>query len=147
MKFYDTHQKQNEYDEQTRIFLSNTGSSIIFNTLSDEEKENERKKTDWIFGIPYRVKIRRGNRSFSFIFHDSINNEREGKRPTDYDVLACLQKYDVGTIDDFVSEFGYTFETWEDVKKVQKTYKAVKREYNNVMRLFGDVIDALQEIQ
>lgn len=145
--FYDTHKDQNEYDEQARIFLSNTNTVIKYDYLDYEQEEKERRKTDWTFGILYRVKIKRGNRSFSFVFHDSVYNANNGKKPTDYSVLACIQKYDVGSIDDFVSEFGYKFETWEDVKKVQRIYKAVTREYKNVMRVFGDVIEQLREIQ
>jgi hypothetical protein len=56
------------------------------------------------------------------------------KAPTMYDVLTCLQKYDVGTFDDFCSEFGYS----EDSRKAEKTYKAVLEEYNAMRLLFSD---------
>jgi len=66
------------------------------------------------------------------------------KAPTAYDVLACLQKYDVGTFEDFCSEFGYD----EDSRKAFKIYKAVIREWKNVELLFTEEqIEKLQEIQ
>lgn len=64
--------------------------------------------------------------------------------PTAYDVLACLQKYDVGTFEDFCGEFGYD----TDSKTAEKTYNAVVNEYTNVCKLFTDTeIEQLQEIQ
>ena len=87
---------------------------------------------------------RNTRKSMRVWFYQSIKDmERE---PTAYDVLATLQKYDVGTIDDFVAEFGYEVNSWKDVKRIEKTYKAVRREYNNVVRVFNDCMDALQEI-
>ncbi len=68
----------------------------------------------------------------------------KGQAPTSYDVLACLQKYDVGTFEDFCGEFGYD----TDSKTAEKTYKAVVNEYTNVCKLFTDAeIEQLQEIQ
>ena len=64
--------------------------------------------------------------------------------PSAYDVLACLQKYDVGTFENFCSEFGYDV----DSRKAEKIYKAVCDEFTNVERLFSpDEIEILQEIQ
>ena len=63
-----------------------------------------------------------------------------------YDVLACLQKYDVGTIDDFQSEFGYEINSYADAKKLEKTYKAVKREYKQVLRVFDNCLEELRNI-
>jgi hypothetical protein len=63
--------------------------------------------------------------------------------PTLYDVLACLQKYDVGTFDDFCGEFGYD----EDSRTAEKTYKAVVKEYDKVCNLFSnDELEVLQMI-
>jgi hypothetical protein len=65
------------------------------------------------------------------------------KQPTAYDVLACLTKNEVGTFEDFCSEFGYD----TDSKKAEKTYNAVVNEYLNVCKLFTDAeIEQLQEI-
>jgi hypothetical protein len=87
----------------------------------------------------FKLKVVRNKKSYTFKFGQSIN---EGyNHPDLYSVLACLTKYDVGTYDDFISEFGY------DVNfNSQKIYKAVCKEYEAVERLFGDVIEELSEI-
>ena len=64
--------------------------------------------------------------------------------PTNYTILSCLQKYEVGTFADFCSEFGYS----EDSRAAEKTYKAVCKEYDNVFKIWNDLeIEKLQEIQ
>ena len=63
--------------------------------------------------------------------------------PSNYSILACLQKYDVGTLEDFCSDFGYD----EDSKKAEKIYNAVCKEYENVCKIWSDEeIELLQEI-
>lgn len=75
--------------------------------------------------------------------HGIVKNDKF-KEPTAYDVLACLQKYDVGSLSDFCSEFGYD----EDSKKAGKVYVAVCKEYDNVCKIWtDDEISQLQEIQ
>ena len=118
----------------------------------------------------YKITLSRGNRKYSFEFGQSIarsgfyasygrqkyelprekmnlkNHELKIVKPiapTLYDVLACLQKYDVGTFEDFCSEFGY--ET--DSRNAKKTYKAVVKEYNKMCSLFNnDELEVLTEI-
>lgn len=64
--------------------------------------------------------------------------------PTLYDVLACLQKYDVGTFEDFCNEFGYD----TDSRTAKKTYKAVVKEYDKMCSLFNnEELEVLTEIQ
>ena len=65
------------------------------------------------------------------------------KEPTAYGVLACLQKYDVGTFENFCGDFGYD----EDSRTAEKTYKAVVKEFDNVCKIWTDEeIEQLQEI-
>jgi len=66
------------------------------------------------------------------------------KEPNSYDVLTCLTKYDHGTFACFCSEYGYD----ENSKIAEKTYKAVKDEYQNLYTLFTDEeLDLMAEIQ
>jgi hypothetical protein len=63
--------------------------------------------------------------------------------PTLYDVLTCLQKYDVGTFENFCSGFGYD----TDSRTAKKTYKAVAKEYDKMCSLFSnDELEVLQLI-
>lgn len=67
----------------------------------------------------------------------------EGSAPTAYDVLAGLTKYDVGSFENFCSDFGYD----EDSRTAEKIYKAVCDEWLNVQRMWTDKeIEALREI-
>jgi len=64
-------------------------------------------------------------------------------KPRMYDILACLQKYDVGTFEDFCGEFGYN----TDSRKAEKIYNAVCEEYKQIAMLFNDEeIELLQMI-
>ena len=78
----------------------------------------------------------------------SIKAKKAEARPTEYDVLACLQKYDVGSMDDFFSEFGYEIKCVEDMTNFINTYNAVVKEYNDVRRCFTEEqIEVMWEIQ
>ena len=80
-------------------------------------------------------------------FWDSAYNTERGIEPTEYDIVACLVKYDVGTIDNFVDEYGYEVKEWADVKRIKNTYNAVKRQYKSLCRCFTpEQIEAMQEI-
>jgi hypothetical protein len=74
----------------------------------------------------------------------SIIKNKDLKVPTAYDVLACLTKYDPGSFENFCSEFGYD----TDSRKAEKTYNAVKQEYDNLARLFNEAeLELMAEIQ
>lgn len=56
------------------------------------------------------------------------------QHPTAYNVLACLQKSDPESFDNFCSEFGYD----TDSKQAEKTHQTVRDEWLNVERLFTE---------
>ena len=127
------------YEHQANDFLSKTNTSIKIEFLKYGSHFTGEKECRNI----YKVKIKRENKSFSFNFGQSINATSKGEKPTNYDILACLQKYDVGSFDDFCSEFGYD----EDSRKAEKTYNGVCKEYNNVCKIWSEEeIELLQEI-
>jgi len=65
------------------------------------------------------------------------------KQPSAYDVLASLQKYEVGTLKDFCGTFGYD----EDSRKAEHIYIAVCKEWDNIKMLYNNKeIEKLQEI-
>lgn len=80
-----------------------------------------------------------------------VNSDRAEKkktaRPTAYDILACLQKYEVGSMDDFMAEFGYEIKSVKDMTNFINTYNAVVKEYNDLCRIFTEEqMDELREI-
>jgi hypothetical protein len=67
------------------------------------------------------------------VYKDWVEN-KNFEIPTAYSILAAITKYDPGTLEDFCNEFGYD----TDSRKAEKTYNAVKNEYQNVAMLFND---------
>lgn len=89
----------------------------------------------------FPVTFTRDGNSMTVRYAQSIKDGNT--EPTAYDVLATIQKYDPGTFEDFCSEYGYD----SDSKAHERIYKAVRKEWNDVDRVFGDCLDELQEIQ
>lgn len=58
----------------------------------------------------------------------------KGEAPTLYDVLACIQKYEVGNFESFCDDFGYE----SDSITAKKTYKSVSKEYDKICSLFSN---------
>ncbi len=133
----------NEYVKIAKDFLKscNAKMTISFKRYGKHfEDDNQYRNI-------YNIRIDRNGMTYTFSFGDSVFNTENHKRPTCYDVLACLQKYPVeSNLDDFCAEYGYKINSYEDVKRISKIHKAVMREYEKVNRIFGDVMDELAEI-
>lgn len=126
------------YEKQANDFLQKTNTTIKVEYLKYDKHFADDKESRHIF----KVIIKRDKKQFSLNFGQSIYNG--AKEPTNYDILSCLQKYDLGTFENFCSEFGYS----EDSRTAEKTYHAVCKEYDNVCKIWSDKeIEELQEIQ
>ena len=76
-----------------------------------------------------------------------LEKEKTKAVPNEYDILACLQKYDVGSMDDFFAEFGYEIKSTKDMTNFINTYNAVVKEYNDLLRIFTEEqMEELREI-
>ena len=100
----------------------------------------------------YEKKYRRSYSALSYNEKVRFQKELKAKRaeaiPTEYDILACLLKYDVGSMDDFMYEFGYEIKCTKDMTDFINTYNAVVKEYQDICRCFTpEQIEAMQEIQ
>lgn len=73
-----------------------------------------------------------------------FNRGRKNKRtPTPYDLLACMQKSEVGTFDQFCSDFGYD----TDSRQAERIYHAVCEEWRKVQAFFTvEEIEQLREV-
>ena len=144
-----------EYVKQAKDFLASCNATMKMMYLGKEANENwgDTKERD-----TYMANIVTPMGNMQVKFYDSIKNTRDNidreytnrprKRPTEYDILACLQKYDVGDIEDFIDEFGYEIKKKGDLKRIMNTYDAVVKEYNDIRRCFTEEqIEAMQEIQ
>ncbi len=67
-----------------------------------------------------------------------------GKRkPSAYDILACLTKYDPETFEEFCASYGYD----TDSRKALETYLAVQKEYEGLRKVLpADAWNDFQEI-
>lgn len=130
----------NEYNKQAEQFLKDTETEFKAKFLKNGFYFDGDKETRNI----YEITLKRGDREYKFKFGTSISDTEKKIKPTPYDVLSCLQKYEIGTFNDFCRDFGYN----EDSIKAEKIYKAVIEEFKNVKILFSDEeIEKLQEIQ
>ena len=135
----------NEYVKQAQDFLKscNATMQITYTGINTNKDWDDKKLRN-----TYSVTITTPKGSMKIKFWDSIYNTEHAIKPTEYDILACLEKYDVGTIDDFVSEFGFEVHEWADIKRIENTYNAVVKEYQDLCRCFTpEQIEAMQEIQ
>jgi hypothetical protein len=125
------------YQQQANDFAKKHGVKLLINSskYGNHFAGDEQKR--FIFNCT----LVRKSQKFTLDFGQSI--AAEDTPPTMYDILTCLTKHDPETFEYFCSEYGYN----TDSINAQKTYKAVKREFNGVNRLFSDVLEQLQEIQ
>ena len=134
----------NEYVKQANDFLEGCNATMKIEYLFEDKNK---LWNDNVYRNVYRARIKTPKGIMSVKFWDSVHNTENNIEPTEYDILACLQKYEVGSFEDFVSEFGYEIDAnnrWE----VKEIYKAVRREYEKVCRCFTEEqIEAMCEIQ
>lgn len=135
-----------QYEHLTDNNLYNKGAYLIANEIGLKMKvgESEYKRyfpSDKDSRYVFKITLKKGGKQYTFNFGQSI---AEGSNePTLYDVLACLTKYDVGTFENFCSDFGYD----EDSRTAEKTYKAVLKEWQAMERLFNsEELELLQLI-
>ena len=130
----------NEYEKEAEEFLVKVGAKmkVDYCGYMRHFKDDKEKRNVW------DVTFSRGDKSMTVRLGQSINESVLINPPTAYDVLSCLTKDDPGDIDEFTSEYGYTK---GEVSEAIKTYNAVCKEYSDVRRVFGDVMDELREIQ
>jgi len=94
----------------------------------------------------FRLTLSRGGKRFYVRFGQSLKDSTGNGDylPTEYDLLTCIQKYDVGSFRDFCGDFGYD----EDSRKAYRTYLLVCAEYGKVINFFtSEELEQLQEIQ
>lgn len=161
----------NEYDKQALAFLTEAGTTCTIEYagyMFNEDWDNQNKHD------LYYVTLKNERGEYRYKYWDSIYNTETNhmnyddymkKHPKvtstyqankelkklqaenkvkEYDVLACLTAYEVGTFEDFCYEFGYD----NDSIKAYKTYVAVCEEWNGLRKVFTyEQLEKLAEIQ
>ena len=134
----------------TRSFSFDFGQSIAnshqFTPLTIYAKNIVNKITEagkLLRGANIRDALKKHGIYSGVIPKDFRKNENFGA-PSEYDVLACLTKYDPESFTAFCHEFGYD----TDSKSAEVVYNAVLNEWHNVAMLWNDnELNQLREIQ
>jgi len=125
------------YQEQVTKFLKDTDTKFEAKYFAYAYYFPQDKEQREI----YKITLKTPKGSYTFKFGQSIASQ--GKKPTPYDVLSCLTKYDVGSFEDFCGEFGYD----TDRRTTKRIFKAVVKEWENISRIYTtEQIALLQEI-
>lgn len=129
----------NTYEKEAEDFLKKTKTKMSVTLLGhfpyfDGDKESR---------DVYEIKFERNGAGYTFQFGQSIIGSNKKKKPTAYDVLACVEKEEVGTFEDFCANFGYS----DDSIKSLKLYGIVTKQSHMIRRMFSDVLEELREIQ
>lgn len=122
----------NNYEKMAKDFCNKHGIKIDFEFYGKTSYPWDIKKLRncWQFTIKNK-----NNDCYTAKFYDSIANTQKGiEKPTEYDLLACLTKYDPCTYENFCNEYGYDI----DDKKSKKIFLAVVKEYEGLCVVFGN---------
>lgn len=139
---WEEREKRNWYDvtittprgKMTFTFWDSIHNTEI-STMTFEEYAKKKLKYNRVENMSYGERIKAKN-DLTRLKADAVPNE--------YDVLACLEKYDMGTFENFCSEFGYD----EDSRTAERIYIAVIKEYKDLTRIFTEEqMEELREIQ
>jgi hypothetical protein len=144
-----------EYEKQANDFLDKTQSELTIDFLRHGKHFDDDAHTRDI----YTVTLRRGSREYGFRFGQSLdkslnpdnwrqsnpyNKKLKKVKPTNYDVLACLNGYSPGTFDYFCDDYGYN----PDSIKAKKTYDSIVNEWFNLESMYtSDELEMLGGIQ
>lgn len=133
----------NEYVKQVQDFLENVGAELTIEYIGIRKPLWGEREVN-----AYWFTIERNNMEYSATFYDSVHNTKMGIEPTEYDILAALQKHEVGTFFNFCEEFGYEVrDKYDEVNEESMAiYRAVIQEELAIAELFEDCMDELREI-
>lgn len=131
---------KDQYIEQAEKFLQDTKTklTIKFDHYGKHFVDDNQSRNI------YKCVLKNADGQYTIKFGDSIQSTRQGEKPSAYDVLSCLTKYDHGTFGDFCDDFG--LDKLDASSK--KIYRGCKKEYNGLNRLFTEKqMELLRDIQ
>lgn len=104
-------------------------------------------KWDYLRDTYKVILTNKASQQYSFIFCTSINDTKNHILPSIYDVLACVQKYEIDSdLQNFVDEFGYEIDSVKSYKEVKTIHKECIKEYQGILKIFGEHLEELQEV-
>ena len=126
----------NEYEQQAQNFLEATDT-----TLSIDYN---------YYGVKcdvYEFTLTTPLGTYSGTFRQSIVNTKAGKKPTPYDILACLDPLYVDSFEKFCSKFDYYDEPITEYPRVKSIYDACVAQDIGLREIYTrEQLKLLQEI-
>lgn len=135
-----------EYDIQAAEFLKKAETNMTI-SRTGEIKGFPFDDHDTLWHYKYQVTLTRHKKQYRFTFYDSHNNWLNNKRPSLYDVRACLEKYEIPYgVYEFAREYGYEIDEIDskEYKRVKKIRDACEEQYDRLYDLFGE--ELMQEL-
>ena len=135
------------YEQQAKDFLELSETTMRIIRIGEvvgfpfDKKDNNKH-------YKYQIILKRKGKMYDFPFYDSFSNFLKDKRPTPYDVLSCIEKYEhYGDVFEFADEFGYPLGSKEDFHRAETIFKNCKEQYESLLDFFGEeLMQKLQEI-
>ena len=124
-------------NEAAREFLADCGVTMTAKFVGHRKHFDDDKEARDV----WRVTIRRGRKSFTVRFGQSIVDSENGIPPCVVDVLCCLQKSDPGSLADWISEWsGKDADdlTVAEHRRLAAQWRAARREWRAADRVLGD---------
>ena len=136
-----------EYEVQAIEFLKKAQTTMHI-SRAGEVKGFPFDANDTLWHYKYLITLSRKGKQYRFTFYDSFNNWKQNKRPTRYDVLATVEKYEAhDSVEDFALEYGYPIDEPDQFKLVKKIWEGCKKQYERLLDLFGEeLLEELREI-
>ena len=136
-----------EYEIQANEFLKKAETKMSI-SRTGEVQGFPFDEHDKLWHYKYQVTLTRHKKQYRFTFYDSFYNWQNNKRPSRYDVLACVEKYEVPYyVEEFAREYGYDIDEPADYKRVKRIHEACLKQYERLLDLFGEeLMRDLQEI-
>ena len=136
-----------EYESNARAFLekANTTMRVIKICTVDGFPNDPRDKMKH---NKYKVVLTRNEKTYDFDFYGSYRDYLDDRKPSVYDILACVEKYEYPTDPwEFAREFGYDIECEEDYNRVRRIADECREQYEKLLDLFGEeLMEELCEI-
>lgn len=124
-------------NEAAREFLADCGVTMTARFDGHQKYFDDDKQARDV----WRVTIRRGRKSFTVRFGQSILDSENGIPPCVVDVLCCITKDDPGTFREWLDNWSEKDEddlTVAERRRLVKQWRAVKGEWRGVDRVLGD---------
>lgn len=121
-----------EYNKKMKKILENAGIDVRIIYITKSFTNWDKKELH----NQYKIILKRGNRQIQFDYWSSLYDTKENKKPSIYDVIACLEWYEIYDFEDFCLSFGYdtdsikAFNIYTDCQKQQKELFALIPEEN-----------------